>query len=267
MANKKQRNLIIGIIIIILLIGVLGYYSDFPFAIGFSTLSLGQQTFTSNDPIIGGQAWLLTVSQNGAGQFASGTFIAKDSSGATSDSFTIKTSIDKNTATYPIYNQNIPISRVDYTITIYNPFGSLKGCNPDVWTNYFKDSFSLNVYCYKFITDGYYGSVGSANVNFESSINVQSSPGNDKCVVSNTGATSCISSNGNVQVSWVGSLVSGQSPPQPTDQNIIAVYNTNKGGWITSKSQYFTDWNNAKNNLVNCLGDFKTQCFNDFNNF
>jgi hypothetical protein len=269
-SKKQKKTLVIGISIFILLIAFI-FFSQLGSKTlsigGFSTLSLGQQTFTSNDPTIGGQAWLLTVSQNGAGQSAYGTFTAEDNNGDTSNQFKITTSLDENYATYLINNQNVYINHVSYTTTTYNPLGSLGGCNPDVWTNVYKPTWSITAYCYKFTNDGVYGTVGSANVNFKSTILVEGKGGSDSCVISNNAQTSCTSNSGKFYVSWAGNLVSGQALPQPTDQDIIAVYNTKKGGWITSKGQYLNSWNTAKNSLISCINSIKsTSCFDNINN-
>lgn len=275
MASKKKKLAVFGITFLVVALiflqtqfGIFGFLNNI-FAIpGFQTLSLSQVQFTSNDPSIGGQVWLLVVSQNGAGQSAYGQFIAMDS-GKDSNSFTITTNLDKNYATYNINNQGINIKHIDHTSTIYNPFSSTGGCNPDYWDAYIKAPGSLTVYCYKYTNDGQYGTVGSANINFQSTISVQGSGGSDSCVISNVGANSCVSKNGNVLVSWAGNLVSGQSPPQASDQGIIAIYDTAKGGWKTGNYNSYLRWYNYNaNGFANCIsyngGD---SCFNTYNNY
>lgn len=232
---------------------------DIPLAVsGFSTLSLSPNVqFNSNDPTIGGPAWLLTVSQNGAGQSAYGTFTASDSSTqATSNQFTITTSLDKDYTTYNIFNQGVPITSVEYTTTTYNPLGSESGCNSNVWQNYI--SYGIipgisTVYCYNFVTDGYYGTIGPANINFQSTVSASGTGGSDSCVVNSILTNSCVSSGGNIQTSWVGSLVSGQAAPDPTSQGIIAVYNTAKGGWETANQNSYTSWVTTASNFNSCL--------------
>lgn len=272
MATKKQRKIILVVFLIIVAILILSQINfvreTFSIGVsGFSALSLSNVHLKSNDPQIGGQAWLLTVSQNGAGQSAYGTFTATDgSSGAESNDFTITTSLLENYATYPIYYQGNPIQKVEYTTTAYNPLGSLGGCNPDVWQYVYKPLLSTTAYCYKYTSDAVYGTVGSANINFQSKINVQGSSGSDSCTISNFEDTSCISNNGNVYASWVGSLVSGQSPPQPSSQNIIALYIPNSGGWILADSQKYNDWLILKTNLLSCIDSQRsTSCFTDMN--
>lgn len=266
--KKQNRNFLLGIIlvVIILFLAMTGFKSPLSTA-GFSALSLGSVNFNSNDATVGGQAWLLTVSQNGAGQYATGTFKLSDGQ-TTSDSFTLKLSLDQNYATYKIYSQGTYIKSVDWIKATYNPFSSTGGCNSAVWSNWFHpSSVSLlgDVYCYNFKNVGVYGTIGSANINFQSRINVDGSGGADSCTITNVGTTACYSNNGKVQASWTGSLVSGQSPPQPTDQNIIAAYDTSTGGWKTASG---TAYDNYKGySLLNCLStqNDKSNCFNNYN--
>jgi len=281
----KRKTIIATIIILsvvaFIFLAATGFEFKLPFAAGgFSALSLGQVDFSSNDPLIGGQAWLITVSQNGAGQYVQGTFKLTDGQ-SSSDQFTLKLSLDENYATYIINNQGIPIRKVEWTTTKYPVFGvfvPLAGCNPDVWTSaqIMKPLVPgvTTVYCYKYTTDGYYGTISSGSVNFKSTISVDGSKGSDSCSISNSASTSCFASDGKVQASWAGSLVSGQVVPQPTDQNIIAVYDTKTGGWKTASLNSYTNWKNYDSTgLSSCLngqaatGTAGTSCFQTYTNY
>ena len=259
MAKKHHKTLkIVGItlgviVLVTALILILGLTQQQSY--GFQTLSLSPNVqFNSNDPIIGGQDWLLTVSQNGAGQSASGTFTANSGSSA-SNQFTISTSLDKDYATYPIYNQNVPINVITYTTATYNPFSSTLGCPSDNTNRIALGSLPLisKVYCFAPVTRGYYGIIGQANVNFQSTITVSGSGGTSSCSLTNANQNSCISSDGNVQASWAGSLVSGQSTPDPTTQGIVAIYNTANNGWVTASTTQYNLYFTNVNNLASCL--------------
>src|SRR3990167_1767049 len=266
--NKKQKTAINITLLLAVLLGILIYSGALPFALssGFTTLSLGQVDFYSNDPTVGGQAWLLTVSQNGAGQYASGVFKAQDD-GATSNQFVIETFLDKNYATYSISNQAQYVQHVDYKTATYNPLSSTGGCGSG-WNWYHPSEIAIvgTVYCYKFSNSGVLGAISSGNYNFQSTIRTSGSGGVSNCIVSNIGATSCTSPDENVAISWAGNLVSGQSIPAPSDQNIIAVYHTSKGGWITADKNAYNNWNIAKSNINSCLDQYKsTSCFTSLN--
>ena len=285
--KRKTKKVVIAISVFVALaifLAIAGLNKNLSVS-GFQTLSLGQVNFNSNDPSIGGQAWLLTVSQNGAGQSASGSFTAQDSLGDTSNPFTITTSLDKNYASYNIQNQNRMIKRINWEKTKFNPLGASFsngqqgfGCNTQVWNNAIRYGIVpgySNVYCYNLVNVGSYGTVSSANINFQSTIAVQGSGGSDSCIITNSGSQSCISNNGNILASWAGSLVSGQSAPQPTDQDIIALYDTNQGGWKTGNLGSYNNWDiYDRIGFGSCLNPMGIQlstynadsCFNNYNN-
>lgn len=273
MKKGSKILLIVSLLVILFGAGFIIYNYTQQSTYGFTTLSLSPNVqLNSNDPTIGGQAWILTVSQNGAGQGAYGTFTAESGS-ASSDPFTITTSLDENYALYTIQNTNVPIRQLQWTTTTYNPFGSLGGCNPDYWSYAFiEGGLFSKVWCYKYTTDGYYGTISSGNVNFQSSIKVQGKEGTDTCTISNTGSQSCYSNNNKFYVSWVGSLVSGQSIPNAANDGKIAVYKPSTSGWqIGSQINYNTYKTYDQTGFTSCLnlpvnGDVGS-CFTKYNNY
>ena len=276
MNEKIWIAIITGILILGGLIVFVGPKIGIPLSVvsqGFSTLSLSSISTTSNDPTLGGQTWFLTVSQNGASQTAyidNSATLKDDQTGATSNPTTISISLDKNYLTYPIQSQGIYIKTISYTTTTWNPFGSLGGCNPTVWNNYVVSGgipYVSKVWCYNFSNVGIYGTLGNANQNFQSTISVQGSGGSDSCTISNTGANSCYSNYGNVYASWTGSLISGQSPPEP-GLNIVAVYNTATGGWKTASYSQYTTYNNyASGGFQSCISTTSTLSNSCFDNY
>lgn len=274
--RKKQTKIIVGILLVVTILFILGSqgFIKLPFAIGsgFTTLGISNVQFTSNDPLVGGQAWVLTVSQNGVGQSAYGDYgTIADASGKSSDPFTISISLDKNYATYNIYSQGVFIKTVEYTSTTYNPFSSSYGCNRDVWHNWIKPGGTTKVFCYNYVNEGVYGTLGNANINFQSTVSISGKSGADSLIISNNGATSGISQNGNIQASWFGNFVSGESAPSPSGQGIIAIYDTSTGGWKTGNQNSYTNWKNYDvSGLSACLGTSGSSggtCFDNYNNY
>jgi len=87
---------------------------------GFSTLSLSNIDYVSNDPEIGGEAWNLLVALSGAGESAQGTFTASqiqdttDGVKAASD-FTLTTQVTANRIEYTIQNDFDQFYDVQYS--------------------------------------------------------------------------------------------------------------------------------------------------------
>lgn len=285
MDGKARKILIYGglsfLLIVIAFLVFLGpkFGISSPLAVGFSTISLSQISTTSNDPNLAGQIWVMAVSQNGAGQSAYFTTQTLTSSnGQSSNPFTLKISLNKNYATYPIRNQGIPIYSVSYTTTKDNPLSSSYGCNPSYWDFAVLQKpaipYITTVYCYSESLVGYYGTLGAGTNNFQSTISVSGTGGSDSCTISNSQATSCYSSAGNVYASWVGSLSSGTQLPSPSGQGIIAVYDTSTGGWKTASQTQYNQWlNYYQNGLSNCLsqqsatGTGGSTCFSTYNQY
>lgn len=275
--KKKNRNILVGTILIVLLLFLFSTGTlKLPLAIssGFTTLGISNIQFTSNDPILNGQAWLLTVSQNGAGQSVYGdSGSISDNSGKSSKPFTISVSLDKNDATYKIYSQGVYIKTVDWTKGTYNPFSKTGGCNSAVWSFWYHPSqLSIlgDVYCYNYVNKGVYGTLGGPDFNFQSTISVSGDGGTDNLVISNDQATSGISKNGNVYASWFGSFVSGESAPNPQGQGIIAIYDTSTNGWKTGSQVSYDSWRIYDlSGFASCrsTSSDKSACFKTYNNY
>ncbi|MEK6883078.1 MAG: hypothetical protein AABY22_25865, partial [Nanoarchaeota archaeon] len=77
--SKKNNTLKIFLIslLVLIIIGAIGasiYFFAKQTGFGGTIISLQQVDFISSDPTIGGKAWLLTMVQDGASQFARGVF-------------------------------------------------------------------------------------------------------------------------------------------------------------------------------------------------
>lgn len=269
--RKQKRNILIGVGVVLLVVAFLILNNfNFPLAVGsgFQTLSLSNTYLKSNDPNLAGQLWILTVSQNGAGQSAYGSFKIEDSTGKSSNDFSIDLNLDKSYASYKIYNQGNKINTITWQSQVENPFSSSKGCDMKVWEGWYKP-FGVTVYCYKKQPRAVLGTIGSPTINFQSTMTVKSTVGSDSCVITNTGSNSCTSKNGNVYASWAGSLVSGQATPSPSDRGIIALYDTSSSGWKTGKKAAYDSYNTYEiSGLESCINaGGKDSCFTQYNTY
>ena len=71
---KKPILISILVFVIIAVLGTAFYFTTQQTGEGGTILSLQRTDFVSNDPQINGQAWLLSIVQNGASQFVRETF-------------------------------------------------------------------------------------------------------------------------------------------------------------------------------------------------
>lgn len=228
---------------------------------GFSTLSVSNVNYDSNDPSIGGRAWLITVSQNGAGQSISGV-ISKDQLIDEQDNVeaqndvSIDISLDEMYATYPIQNTDEKIYNVEWKET--NSWDGCSGYDGNVVINAFAK------YCFKFSTVSSYGLLGTPSTNFQSTITINSGSNTETAVLQSLTASSVNFGVGG-SASWVGSLTSGELPSIASDQKISAIY---ASGWKTIDDNKYRDYRTyADSSFESCLansGD-KERCLRNYN--
>lgn len=249
---------------------------------GFSTLSLSSVDYSSNDPSLGGQSWVLTVSQNGAGQSAVGSFGAKqitDDGKTAATDFRLEINQLKNSAEYRINNDYDYLNWISAFVVgkFSNPFDgdANKICADNGGFYVYRPQASDNEYCLKRSVDGVKGTLASGDHVFESE--VVYTRVNDSSVqrgtVSNVGATSTrVGSIGYAY--WQGSLVTGESIPRPTDQDICALYGAYGGQtklWRTIDCSNFQTWKNSfdASGLPTCIQGDQAKflaCIDDVNN-
>ena len=110
--KKRSKKLIKIMFIIVFILGVVGagVYLVNPdissvLSGGWTTLSLSSVNVVSNDPDLQGQAWILNVIHNGAGQYAVGNFnkdqITDEGKKALYD-FKLTSELKQETCNYPV---------------------------------------------------------------------------------------------------------------------------------------------------------------------
>lgn len=263
----KGRN---GVYVAAALIGVMSI-AIFPsiltlnLAGGFATLSVSDVNYDSNDPSIGGRAWLITVSQNAQGQSITGT-IAKsqlvdnqDNVEAQND-VNININLDEMSSSYPIQSTSENIYSVEYK-DINRAFDS---CGSDY--PHFEDYGLYGRYCYKYTKTANYGLVGTPSTNFKSTIQISSDGKTETATIDSLTSTTVNLGQGG-SASWVGSLTTGEQAPIASDQRISAAYTSS---WKTIDTMKYESYKTyAESGFLTCLRatDNKITCFNNFNTY
>src|SRR3990167_3289463 len=166
---------------------------------GFSTLSLQQVDFLSNDPTVGGKAWLLTVVMNGQGQSAVGSFTKDqivdsfDKVSAAND-LGINTVLEKNEIVYPIQAQNQYFYKLEYAKLDYFYASQQQVTNfqNECYSNngvIYSQTFSQIKFCVKKVLDARYGAILSGTQVFSAKITTTSAGKSETTTISNIGQT------------------------------------------------------------------------------
>ena len=273
---KKERLLIIGFFL--LTIVFLASCKPTPTK-GGTILSLSKTDFVSNDKTINGQAWLLTIVQNGASQYVEGYFTPEDmkdlqDNTKTKKSLKVTLQNSPQICQYNIQQQNEYL----YSINSFKIKASLKtstfpyvrteikaaesACSDCynqggyycAWNDEDGDAFNVYVDCFKTSKTATYGTIQFDKLKFESqiiaTIDTQSFSGK----VSNEGQQSVWLSDGIIQTSWSGSLVSGQDCPRAPEDDVISLrYNnqwifTDENKWLDYKSYHFSGFTSCIDN-------------------
>lgn len=273
--DKTAKYVSIALVVMV----AVGVFAAFPnmiptpikasFFEGFSVLSLSKVDFSSNDPTLNSPSWVLAVVQNSAGQSATGLFskdsIKADGKLAQSD-IRITTDIIENYAEYSIRNDFQDLFYIESFKSQPALFQSgSEWCTQNGAYAEVKPQWTFNTYCLRKSGSGAKGTVSSANQIFKSRITtVRYSPvlETSSVEISNIGQTSGILSGNVGRVSWVGSLSSGIAPPQPTDQDICALYT--QGSWKTIDCSDFQTWKSSLDaqGIPTCVASRDEQQFN-----
>ncbi len=259
---KKSKPIYLAVAILgILTISVMPSILNLSLAGGFATLSVSNVNFESNDPAIGGRAWLITVSQNGQGQSITGSIsksqlIDNQDNVQAQNDVKIDISLDEMYVTYPIQNKGEDINRLEWKET--NALDGCSGYDGNVVINIFAK------YCFKFSKAASYGLVGTPTTNFQSTIKMSSGTKTETATLNSLTATTVNFGEGGT-ASWVGSLTAGELPPIASDQKISAAYTSS---WKTIDDNKYRDYRTyADSSFVTCLansGD-KQKCLIDYN--
>jgi len=230
---------------------------------GWSTLSLDRVSYVSNDPTLNKDAFLLTISQTGQGEYASGTVYASNMQsleGTATNDITIKSRIEDYRCQYPINYMTEKI--YDYTIVdtcgkwdLFCSIGFYDRCIAR-GNDYYVDDSQEQSYCIQKTVIATKGLIGDAFFNFKTTFDINIGGLTESVVLTPT-KTSAMSSDGRVNVAWTGNTVSGMNCPDP-DRNDIGIVRY-QNAWrttdlsnleyysMTHKTQLDTCFNNARN--------------------
>lgn len=283
-SKGKVKNLTIIGIFLIIIMSSLAFSQQ-----GGQIISLQRVDFISNDATINGEAWLLTIVQNGASQFARGFF---SSNQITDDDKVAKNSIDITIANspqvceYDIFRQDQFLSNMDSFIIQKTFFwqindaiqecdnqGGILSATPDSTIFQF---INFDTHCFKPTNTASRGTVSFDKLSFESEIISTINGERFSGTISNANQNSVTLSQGRVHASWVGNLVSGADCPRASAQDIITLRFNNQ--WRLTDIE---DWNTFTNykdvGFSNCisnsflLGGVSSKNFDDcvaeYNNF
>ncbi|MCK5333812.1 MAG: hypothetical protein KAJ24_04825 [Candidatus Aenigmarchaeota archaeon] len=214
---------------------------------GFNDIALSSVDYLSNDPVIGGKSWVLTIVQNCQGRYAVGTFEksmiqdSKDNAQAEND-FKITTSLDEQKCEYAIQIQGNPIYHLNYE-TKNLKFGWGAGgfedeCNAKTGTLFFAND-GWDYTCFWGTETAKHGILGTPSTTFKSTIKLESGGETKTATISNTGSRSVqIGDIGSAY--WNGNLVTGDQCPSASDYRISAAYQS--GVWKTIDENKYNEY-------------------------
>ena len=216
---------------------------------GFATLSLSRINFISNDKTLGGEAWLLTVVQNGAGQYAEVRFdpetLSADGKYAEHGG-KIKLSVLDYGCRYDIQKKPRQLYEMKYyhKSWLYNPWAEIEECRSK--PGYYKHvSRWPEFWCFWKVPVGKLGYLSTPHYEFESEIRIELDNGEvAKGYVSNMGQNSVwLDYQGKhvAYASWVGNLVTGEQCPIADTEGVCAYY-TEDSGWVLADCDSIRDY-------------------------
>ena len=270
MPRKKNQALkIIGIsLLIIFLLATLssvvyfGVRKETGFGFGGTIISLQRTDFISSDSQIDGEAWLLTIVQNEASQFARGFFTADEINSKTSTKEKVKYPLEVNIESTPqkcIYELNAQSSKIYTMESISKGKFILKTSCQNACEGYYAYTCKptlfitgFDAYCYKKSPTATYGSVQFDKLSFSSNIIANINKEEFKGTISNENDKSVTLADGKFYASWVGNLVSGESCPSSSEQNVASVFYNDK--WkLIDKNNFIQYQNHDASGFENCL--------------
>jgi hypothetical protein len=251
----NHKNLILTLICIISL--------TFSIASGFafSTLSVSQNDFVSNDNYLDGKAWLLTVSEDGNSQSAKGTIqgekLKTDDGGYAKSDLTIKTEVTEQSCDYnlrqnydpDIYVYNLQLIKSNaWSWELDKYIDQCEDKSQGAW-GFIEGKYNYyiyNVYCLTKHKIGVPGSIKSPTTNFEAKLTVQKDSDSKTATISSTSAKSVKLSNV-AYAHWAGSLSSGEQCPDPGSEGYMIVHDET-GNWVLTKSRLYDSYLSYKQN-------------------
>ena len=267
MQAQMSMPLRVIIIILILVVGsIILFGGRLPFSIGFSTLSLSKVDYVSNDPDVGGEAWLMELALTGSGESAQGTFTANliqdqaDNFKATQD-FTLTSKVSDNKIEYTIQNDFTQFYTVGYykvTVGILNLAEQQRvdsECrnNPNFLTIQAQVALTgVEYFCFLKNPSGTKGIVRDDFKRIFSANITTTKAGVPTTVTINTIESTSARLGDFGFVKWVGFLVTDVAEPTPGGQDVCALYNN---GWKLIDCSDFQTWSATatKSVIDNCM--------------
>lgn len=260
-----KKSFLIPLVVILLVSAVLGLYFVTQQS-GFSALSLSKVDFFSSDKDIGGTTFLLTVVQNGASQFAQGTFTPSEINGVSgsnekvSKSLTITTELVDNSCDYSLRSNSAYLKK--YEIVASKTF--LFSSSVPQWASQYDTSEKVTgyvckkravdylCYAYRSYNVAQVGSLVFDRYNFKTDVSVKVGDESFSGSVSNVGDQSVTLSSGRVYASFQGLLGSGERCPSSSDEKVMSAYYN--GRWILVDQVVYNAF--SPNQVDNCFSGF-----------
>lgn len=284
--NKTMGIIGIFLIAVIVLVAIGVNYGSVPYTAfptgctGFNDISLSSVDYLSNDPVLGGESWVLTVIQNCMGRYAVGSFSKSniqdpaDNAQATKD-FKLTMTLDEQKCEYDIREQGFPIL-------------TLKQETRHLWklglgASEFEAECTAKPYSLSFNKKGWYytcfwgvetakhGTLSSADINFKSTIKLEV-PGQTPQTATITNQLTRSVDIGTIGTAyWNGNIVTGDSCPSASADRISVAYQNGVWKMIDeSKYQTYLVHHQAEvkiciSNYLKSLGDTPNTCVEKYN--
>lgn len=248
----KTLSLITALLIIL--------FSPIAPVFAFSTLSIQPAGFSSNDKYLNGEAWLLTVSEDGNSQYAEGYIEAEDITGSdgqhAKQDLTIKTDVTEQSCDYQLkqnYDPNIyayDLQLIKSSVASWSVNKYVSQCEEK--SNYYwaflaeGGLFVYDVYCMTRDKIGVPGTVKTPVTNFEAKISMTAAGDTETGTISSTGAKSARLANIGY-AHWAGSLSSGESCPNLGSEGYYVVHDES-GNWVLNKKYLYNTYLSYKQN-------------------
>lgn len=226
---------------------------------GWSTLSLQQVSYFSNEPTLDKSAFLMTIQQTGQGESAQGTISAgniADSDRTATKDLSITSKIEDYRCEYQLEK----ISDYVYHYSIVDTCGKL---NPlcsfdfedrcyDRGTDHYYDLTAGQMLCIRKTIDATIGNVKDAKFNFKTTFTIDVEDSAPVSLMLTPQDTSAISPDRNVNIAWTGNTVSGTDCPSPAVNKISTVRYNN--AWRLVDSDVLTNYRlSHKIQLDDCI--------------
>lgn len=232
--------------------------------IGFSTLSLSRADFVSNDPDVGGEAWVLLIALSGSGESAQGSFNAEQIQDASDNvkatqNFEMKSRIIENKIEYTIQNDFDQFYTLNYQYNrVINVAATENNCKNTPGFFIFKsvpvfDPFPKgDTVCILKQSAGIKGIIRDDFKRiFTAEISTVKGGIETKTNINTIDAISArLGDFGFVR--WEGFLATDVNEPTPSGQDVCALYNN---GWKTIDCSDFQSWKSkaTPESVLSCL--------------